>query len=306
MTQPTLVVLAAGMGSRYGGLKQMDPMGPNDETVLDYSLYDAIRAGFQKVIFIIREDFKNDFQNQICQKFAHLIQVEYAYQKLDDLPAGHSVPKGRVKPWGTTHALLAARHLIDSVFVVINADDFYGANAYQSIYKHFSKMAENHTAVTEQYIMIGYPLANTLSEHGHVNRGICSTDNQQLVRIEEHTEIIRQKDGTCRGYNSHAEMVTLKEHSLVSMNFWGFPKEFMAHLETFFENFLQIHGTKLKTECYLPAALDQLIQEKKAHCHITETSGKWIGVTYPEDKAEVLNTLQALIKQGKYPHTLWA
>ncbi len=306
MTQPTLVVLAAGMGSRYGGLKQMDPMGPNGETVLDYSLYDAIRAGFQKVIFIIREDFQKDFHNQISQKFAHLIQVEYAHQTLDDLPAGYSVPEGRVKPWGTTHALLAARHLIDSAFVVINADDFYGADAYQSIFEHFYQTAKNHTTVAQQYIMIGYPLANTLSKHGHVNRGICSTADQQLIGIEEHTEITRQKDGTCQGYNSHAKMVNLPEHSLVSMNFWGFPKEFIPHLETFFENFLQNHGTELKTECYLPAAVDKLIQENKAHCQIKETTGKWFGVTYPEDKAEVLSTLQTLIEQEQYPHTLWA
>ncbi len=305
MIQPTLIVLAAGMGSRYGGLKQIDSMGPHGETVIDYSVHDAIRAGFQKVIFIIRKHFESEFRSKIGNKFHHLIQVDYAFQDLHDLPEGHTAPLERIKPWGTTHAVLAARHLIDSHFVVINADDFYGSDAYQQIVAHFNRQTAPDNQ-KQQYVMVGYPLANTLSKHGHVNRGICSTNNDVLLEIEEHTEISLQQEGTCTGLNLTGQQVNIPKNKLVSMNFWGFPKETLPHLEASFEEFLIHNGQELKSECYLPSVIDNLIRSNIAECHVCQTSGTWFGVTYPDDKASVVRSIQSLVQEGYYPEKLWA
>ncbi|MGJ8671576.1 nucleotidyltransferase family protein [Rubritalea sp.] len=303
--KPTLLVLAAGMGSRYGGLKQMDPMGPNGETVLDYSVFDAIRAGFGKVVFIIRRDFAENFKAAIGDRFSDKIEVEYAYQELNDLPAGHTLPEGRVKPWGTTHAILAARDIVDTPFAVINADDFYGADAYQQFSRHFNSSTEVNSD-SDHYSMVGYPLKNTLSENGSVNRGICSDNDSLLDTVEEHLEIKIEEDGICRGENLAGKRVELSPDALVSMNFWGFPLSIMQDLECEFVKFLTERGTELKSECYIPTVVDTMIHQGKADCKILKTSGTWFGVTYPEDKQCCVNSIKQLIDEGAYPDQLWS
>jgi dTDP-glucose pyrophosphorylase len=303
--KPTLLVLAAGMGSRYGGLKQMDPMGSNGETVLDYSVFDAIRAGFGKVVFIIRRDFAENFKSAIGDKFSDKIEVEYAFQDLNDLPEGFNLPEGRVKPWGTTHAILAARDIVDTPFAVINADDFYGADAYQQ----FASCHENVSSVNgsaAQYCMVGYPLKNTLSKNGSVNRGICSDIDGNLNKVEEHLEIAIEDDGVCRGENLAGDRVELSQNAISSMNFWGFPQSIMQDLENEFVKFLEERGTELKSECYIPTVVDTMIHSGKANCKILETSGTWFGVTYPEDKQNCVESIQKLIAEGEYPNQLWS
>jgi len=228
--QPTLLVLAAGMGSRYGGLKQMDPMGPNGETVLDYSVFDAIRAGFTRVVFIIREDFADLFKEQVGAKFAGKIDVDYVYQKLDDLPEGFSLPEGREKPWGTIHAVRAARNTIQGPFAVINADDFYGSDSYQVIAKYFQEATDNNDGKSH-YCMVGYHITKTLSEHGDVIRGICSAENGFLKEVEEVTEIKREDDGVIRGNGLDGKRRVVPEDAIASMNFWGFGPEFFEQIE---------------------------------------------------------------------------
>ncbi|MEP4079099.1 nucleotidyltransferase family protein [Haloferula sp.] len=301
--KPTLIILAAGMGSRYGGLKQMDPMGPNGETVLDYSVFDAIRAGFGKVVFVIREDFADAFKEGVGARFADRIDVDYAFQKLDDLPDGFTVPTDRVKPWGTSHAVRAARDVVDGPFAVINADDFYGADAYQVISKWFSSQSANDGK--DHYSMVGYPLKNTLSEHGSVNRGICKTDDSALLTdVEEVVDIARGEDGTPRGSRIDGSTMEISAESPVSMNFWGFSQSYFAQLEAHFVAFLQEKGTELKSECYIPTVVDDLISKNVADCTVLETSASWFGVTYPDDKPHVVESIAALIKDGTYPSPL--
>lgn len=302
--KPTLLVLAAGMGSRYGGLKQMDPMGPNGETVLDYSVYDAIRAGFGRVVFIIREDFATDFKEQVGAKFADKIEVDYAYQDLNDLPAGFSLPEGRTKPWGTTHAILAARNIMSTPFAVINADDFYGSDSFQQITSYFDETAKSSDGI-DHYCMVGYKLANTLSDHGNVNRGICSDVDGFLKDVEEHLDIEVESDGICRGENLAGERVTLSTDCIASMNFWGFPPSIMIDLEEHFTAFLKERGEEMKSECYIPTVVDEMLKSGKADCNILETSSSWFGVTYPQDKEMVVSSINKLIDQGDYPSQLW-
>ncbi|MGJ8696109.1 MAG: nucleotidyltransferase family protein [Verrucomicrobiaceae bacterium] len=299
---PALVVLAAGMGSRYGGLKQMDPMGPNGETVLDYSVFDAIRAGFSKVIFVIREDFADAFRETVGARFAGKIDVAYAFQKLDDLPAGFSVPEGREKPWGTTHAIRAARHEIDRPFAVINADDFYGKDAYgQAASFLTSNPIDDGLA---HYALVGYQLVNTLSDHGSVNRGICQTENNLLKGVEEVVNIARKDDNEIEGRALDGSACLVAENAIVSMNLWGFPVSFLDEIETHFTQFLKDHGTEPKSECYIPTVVDDLINENVAACHVLETSSSWFGVTYPEDKPHVVQSIQTLVDSGEYPSPL--
>lgn len=302
--KPTLLVLAAGMGSRYGGLKQMDPMGPNGETVLDYSVFDAVRAGFGKVVFIIRRDFEEAFRSAIGNKFGDQIEVEYAFQDLNDLPEGHSLPEGRVKPWGTTHAILAARELVDTPFAVINADDFYGADSYQQFANYFNESSKLN-GNSDHYCMVGYPLKNTLSENGSVNRGICSDNDGLLNMVEEHLEIKVEEDGVCRGENLAGERVELSPEAYSSMNFWGFPQSIMRDLQNEFKKFLEERGSELKSECYIPTVVDTMIHSGKADCKILETSSTWFGVTYPEDKQSCVDSIQKLVDEGAYPSPLW-
>jgi dTDP-glucose pyrophosphorylase len=301
--KPTLLVLAAGMGSRYGGLKQMDPMGPNGETVLDYSVYDAIRAGFGRVVFIIREDFAEAFRQGVGSRFADVIEVDYAFQKLDDLPEGFSVPEGRTKPWGTAHAIRAARHLVKESFAVINADDFYGRDAYVRAAEFLNTpRTENDKA---HYAMIGYPLINTLSDHGDVNRGICTRSADGLLAsVEEYVKIERDSDGVVRGNALDGTRSEVCEKSPVSMNFWAFTHCFMDHLETEFSHFLKNFITVEKSENYIPTVVDALIRSGKADCAVLDTTSHWFGVTYPDDKQHVVSSIRTLIETGEYPAIL--
>jgi NDP-sugar pyrophosphorylase family protein len=301
--QPTLLVLAAGMGSRYGGLKQMDPMGPHGETVLDYSVFDAIRAGFGKVVFVIRRDFAEAFREGVGSRFADRIAVDYAYQTLDDLPSPFTVPAGREKPWGTAHAVRAAREVIDGPFAVVNADDFYGADAYQQVARWFATPpADRHKA---HYAMVGYPLKNTLSEHGAVNRGICQTDEQGLLAdVEEVLEIARGDDSVVRGTRIDGSTLVIGEDTPVSMNFWAFSADFFEHLESHFTEFLKLHGNEPKSECYIPTVVDSLIREDRADCTVLDTSAQWFGVTYPDDKPHVVASIAGLVDRDDYPSPL--
>ncbi len=291
------------MGSRYGGLKQMDPMGPNGETVLDYSVFDAIRAGFGRVIFIIREDFAEAFKNGVGARFADRIKVDYAFQKLEDLPAGFSVPAGRTKPWGTAHAVRAARHMVNEPFAVINADDFYGKDAYVCAAQFFSKTAPKPQK--SHYALIGYPLSNTLSDHGDVNRGICTQGTDGLLtEVEEYVKIQRDEDGIVRGNTLAGVRNRVDEEAPVSMNFWAFSPCFFDHLEADFTEFLESHGQVEKSEYYIPTVVDNLIDEGKADCEVLTTSSHWFGVTYPEDKPHVVESIKTLISAGSYPSPL--
>jgi len=290
------------MGSRYGGLKQIDPMGPHGETVLDYSVYDAIRAGFGRVVFIIREDFAEAFQQGIGARFAERIEVAYVFQKLDDLPAGFSVPEGREKPWGTAHAVRAARHVVNEHFAVINADDFYGRDAYLRAAAFFSNLP---ATTTNEIAMVGYPLENTLSDHGHVNRGICKIDEKGfLTNVEEYLNIERESDHCVRGNALDGKRHVIPAGSLVSMNFWAFGPAFFALLEEAFTRFLTESGSQMKSECYIPTVVDQLIHSGHAHCPVLQTSSPWFGVTYPDDKPYVVESIRKLIALGAYPEQL--
>lgn len=301
--EPTLLVLAAGMGSRYGGLKQMDPMGPNGETVLDYSVYDAIRAGFKRVVFIIREDFAEAFREGVGARFEGEIEVDYVFQKLDDLPEGFSIPEGREKPWGTTHAIRAARNAVAGPFAVINADDFYGSDSYQRIASYFKEAATSSDGISH-YAMVGYHITKTLSDHGDVNRGICSDENGFLKDVEEVTEIKRQDDGKIYGNGLDGNRREVSESAVASMNFWGFTAEFLTQLEEHFITFLKERGTEMKSECYIPTLVDELIRDGKADCKVLETTSSWFGVTYPNDKPFVVEAIQKLIDSGDYPTPL--
>jgi len=290
------------MGSRYGGLKQIDPMGPHGETVLDYSVYDAIRAGFNRVVFVIREDFAEAFKNGIGARFADRIQVDYVFQHLDDLPEGFSVPQGREKPWGTSHAVRAARHVINGHFAVINADDFYGRDAYLRAAAFFSSLPAN---TTNEIALIGYPLENTLSDHGHVNRGICRIDeNGFLTNVEEYLNIERESDGHVRGNALDGNRHVVPAGSLVSMNFWAFGPAFFALLEVAFIRFLNESGSQMKSECYIPTVVDALIHSGHAHCPVLQTTSPWFGMTYPDDKPYVVASIPKLIALGVYPEQL--
>lgn len=293
----TLIVLAAGMGSRYGGLKQLDPMGPAGETVLDYSVFDAIRAGFDRVIFVIREDFAEAFHDGIGARFADRIKVEYAFQRIDDLPEPFIPPVERTKPWGTSHAILATRHLVDSPFAVINADDFYGRDAYVRASGFLA------TITTRQCGLVAYPLQNTLSDHGQVNRGICEVASGVLESVEEVLRIGREMDASITGEYLDGNRRTITPNTLVSMNFWVFPADFMAALVEEFSKFLST-SIGMIGECYIPSVVDSLIRQGKMTCHVIETDASWFGVTYPEDKQPVVDAIRGLIVAGEYPDPL--
>ena len=291
------------MGSRYGGLKQMDPMGPNGETVLDYSVFDAIRAGFGRVVFIIREDFAEAFKSGVGGRFDGRIEVDYAFQRLEDLPAGFSVPDGRVKPWGTAHAVRAARDIVAEPFAVINADDFYGRDAYQRAADFLNQSQDSETIA--HYAMVGYPLVNTLSDHGDVNRGICSTDAHGLLTyVEEFVTIEREGDGVVRGNALDGSRREIDEATPVSMNFWAFSPSLFEHLEREFTAFLRQSGGQEKSEFYIPTLVDGLIRAGAADCRVLDTDSQWFGVTYPQDKPHVVESIAKLIDAGEYPREL--
>jgi len=281
----------------------MDPMGPNGETVLDYSVYDAIRAGFTRVVFIIREDFAEAFREGVGARFEGKIEVDYVFQKLDDLPEGFSIPEGREKPWGTTHAIRSARNAVAGPFAVINADDFYGSDSYQRIATYFKEAAASSDGFSH-YAMVGYHITKTLSDHGDVNRGICTDENGFLKDVEEVTEIKREEDGKIHGNGLDGNRREVPESAVASMNFWGFGQEFFSQLENHFIEFLNERGTEMKSECYIPTLVDELIRNGKADCKVLETTSSWFGVTYPDDKPFVVENIQKLIDAGDYPSPL--
>lgn len=298
--EPVLVIMAAGMGSRYGGLKQMDKITEAGEIILDFSLYDAYMAGFKKAVIIIKEENEEDFRALLENKALRFMDIEFAFQKIDDIPEGFEIPEGRVKPWGTGHAVLAARKLIDGPFAVINADDYYGPGAFNTIYEFLEKG-------TEEYAMVAYNVENTITENGHVSRGVCVKNEEgYLSDITERTKIMRV-DGDI-AYEDGDSWVKLPEGTPVSMNFWGFPGDFMAELEKRFPAFLERNKTSenpQKGEYFLPFVVDDLIGEGKAKVKVLGTSDKWYGVTYKEDKPDVTAALESLKDNGVYPPVLF-
>ena len=299
--KPTLLVLAAGMGSRYGGLKQIDPMGPAGETILDYSVFDALRAGFGKVVFIIRPDFEQDFRERIAAKFAGRIDVGFAFQTIDKLPAGFSAPPGREKPWGTTHAILCARDSVRTPFAVINADDFYGRGSYAVLGRYLMALTNDSTA----YAMVGFTLRNTLSEHGTVARGVCQTDVAgQLTDIQELTKIAKLARGA-EHRGDDGKVVALTGEEPVSMNMWGFTPAIFPQLEADFRAFLAAKGAELKSESYIPMSVGSLIRSGQASCQVLRSDSAWFGVTYREDKPVVQASIARQVSSGAYPSPLW-
>lgn len=304
MTQkPALLVLAAGMGSRYGGLKQIDKLGPNGETIIDYSIYDAIRAGFGKVVFVIRKSIESDFKEVILNKYKNHLEVDYVLQELDKLPDGFCCPEGRVKPWGTGHAILMAKEKIDTFFAVINGDDFYGRHAFETLAKYLQTLSLEKDS--DVYSMVAYQLSHTLSENGSVSRGVCKGDASDfLVSIHEHTKIER-KEGKIINTNEDGSVVTLQADTPVSMNFWGFHPSLFGHLERLFKEFLKDRGNELKSEFYIPFAVDDLIKEGLAKVKLLRTEAEWFGITYQEDRPGVVKSFQELLQAGVYPKQLW-
>ena len=299
---PTLVVLAAGMGSRYGALKQMDGFGPNGENIIDYSIYDAILAGFGKIVFIVRESFREEFAKFFSNKFDHLVEVEYVTQELHMLPEGFDVPAEREKPWGTGHAVLMARKAVDAPFAVINADDFYGRDAFIKIRDFF----RNEDVSYKDYCVVGYYLRNTLSDHGSVNRGVCHVDaSMHLESIDEIVKIARDEDGTIRYPMADGSKGELSDDTIVSMNIWGFLPSYFQYAEESLIQFLAKHINEPKSELFIPTIVDKLIADKTLSVHVLPSESEWFGVTYQEDKPEAVRRIKSLISQGEYPETLW-
>jgi NDP-sugar pyrophosphorylase family protein len=297
MTKPTLLILAAGMGSRYGGLKQIDPVGPNGETIMDYSIYDALRAGFGKLVFVIRHDFEQAFKETVGARFEKRVPVEYVFQELNALPPGFSVPQGRTKPWGTTHAILMAEKAVEEPFAAINADDFYGRQAYQVLARHL-------TSGTADYAMVGFVLRNTLSEFGGVARGVSRVDeNNYLTSIVEMLKI--EPDGSgAKNTGADGQITKLTGDEAVSMNFWGFTPAVFAPLRERFTAFLQRSGNEERSECYIPATVGELVSAGRAKVKVLRTSDSWFGVTYREDRPRVVESIRRLIQRGAYPEKL--
>lgn len=297
--------MAAGMGSRYGGLKQMDKMSSEGEVILDFSLYDAVMAGFKKVVFVIKKQIEEDFKEIIEGKASKYIDVKYAFQELTDLPEGYKVPEGREKPWGTCHAVLAARHLIDGPFAVINADDYYGPGAFHTIYDFLQNAKDDDKY---RYCMVGYMLEKTLTENGSVARGVCSeTEDGFLADIHERTKIMWKDGGIAYTEDDGQTFTELPKGTPVSMNVWGFTESFLAEAEARFPAFLAAATSEnpLKAEYPLPGVVDQLLKEGKATVKVLKSHDKWYGVTYKEDKEDVVNALQSMKDKGLYPEKLW-
>ncbi len=300
--KPTLLILAAGMGSRYGGLKQVDPVGPNGEAIIDYSIHDAIRAGYGKVVFVIRESFADAFKETFDKKLEGKIEVEYVFQELDNIPSGIKVSSERTKPWGTGHAVLVAKNVIKEPFVVINADDFYGPSSYQLLADYFKEI-ENIAG--ENYSMVGYGLEHTLSEHGHVSRGVCEKDeNDFLQTVVERTQIERI-NGKIMTKISETEEMELTGKEVVSMNTWGFSPSFFNYLESYFAEFIKANADNPKAEFYIPTVVNELIQNGEITLKVLESKDLWFGVTYKEDKDSAVTSINALIRDGVYPERLW-
>ena len=303
--KPTLLLLAAGMGSRYGGLKQLDGLGPNGETIMDYSIYDAIQAGFGKLVWVIRKDFEQDFREKILSKYEGHIPCEIVFQNLDKIPEGYSVPEGRTKPWGTNHAVMMAKDVIKEPFCVINCDDFYNRDCFKVIGKFLSELPEGSNG---KYAMVGFRVANTLSDNGSVSRGVCAKDaNGHLTSCVERTEIERQADGKVAYKDEKGEWVSIPDNTPVSMNVWGFTPEYFDYSEKLFKEFLDQPATKAnpKAEYLIPWVVDKLIKSGKATCQVLDTTSKWFGVTYSADRPGTVERIQKLVDEGIYPNKLF-
>ncbi|NMA73736.1 MAG: nucleotidyltransferase [Bacteroidales bacterium] len=299
--KPTLFVLAAGMGSRYGGLKQLDGLGPNGETIMDYSIYDAIRAGFGKIVFVIRKDFENDFKEIVLKKYENHIPTELVYQDINDLPEGFTAPVDRVKPWGTNHAVLMGKSVINEPFAVINADDFYGRNSFEVLAEELKKM----DGKKDEYCMVGYRVGNTLSESGSVARGVCETNAEgYLTTVVERTSIERI-NGKVQFKDENEKMVVIEDNTPVSMNMWGFTPDYFNHSENYFIDFLKKEIGNPKSEFFIPIVINDLIQEGTAKVKVIDTESKWFGVTYADDRPDVVAKIQSLIDAGEYPEQLF-
>lgn len=302
--KPTLLILAAGMGSRYGGLKQLDQLGPSGETILDYSVYDAIRAGFGKVVFIIRHEIEKEFKAFFNGRFGNRIAVEYVYQELDKLPGGFRPPAGRTKPWGTAHAMLMAREVIQEPFVVINADDFYGAEAF-TILANFLKNNSSNPTIRE-YALAGYKVKNTLSDFGGVSRGVCAADAQDYLQTVTETHHIKRNSKGEIGFGADDQNWTLLDpETLVSMNTWAFGPEIFGDIDAMLLKFLDNQGHELKSEFYIPTIADNLITTHQARFKVLPTDARWFGVTYIEDRPTAVESIRALTTRGIYPENLW-
>lgn len=302
--KPTLLLLAAGMGSRYGGLKQLDGLGPNGETIMDYSIYDAIKAGFGKIVFVIRKDFEKDFKEKILSKYEGHIPAELVFQSLDALPEGFAVPEGREKPWGTNHAVMMAKDVIKEPFCVINCDDFYNRNSFMVIGNFLSELPDN---AKNAYAMVGFRVGNTLSENGTVARGVCSTDeNELLTTVVERTEIMRV-DGKVCYKDEQGQWVAIADNTPVSMNMWGFTPDYFDYSEAYFKEFLsdEKNQTNLKAEFFIPLMVNKLVNDKTATVKVLDTTSKWFGVTYSADREGTVERIQSLINEGVYPAKLF-
>jgi UTP-glucose-1-phosphate uridylyltransferase len=298
--KPTLLVLAAGIGSRYGGLKQLDEVGPSGEVVLDYSVYDALRSGFGKVVFVIRHDIEEAFRQRVGGKYESRTDVYYAFQELNKIPAGHTVPDERAKPWGTAHAVMMTEDCIHEPFAVINADDFYGVNGFEVVGDHLSKQ----NATSSEYAMVGYTLRDTLSEYGHVARGICECDeHQKLMRVVERTKIVKQGDRAA--FEQDGAFHTLSGDEIVSMNFWGLTPSVFEPMQEQFETFLRESIDNPKAEFYIPTVVDTMISNERASVRVLPTTASWYGITYRDDKPLLMKGIRKLVDAGIYPEKLW-
>lgn len=301
MSRPTLLILAAGMGSRYGGLKQLDGVGPNGETIMDYSVFDAAKAGFCRVVFVVREYFRKDFENRVAERYSGIIEVDFIEQELDRLPSGYKVPEGREKPWGTGHAVLVGAAKINTPFGVINADDYYGRNSFSVLADYLKGSAGK----SGDFSMVGFCTGNTLSESGVVSRGVCTVNREgYLTSVEEHHKI-KKEGGTIYGDNAAGVRVELDENRPVSMNMWGFTPDLFTHGERLFKEFLAERSTELNAEFYIPYIVNELIRQNVATCKVLSTPDKWFGVTYREDREEVTSRIKQLIEAGVYPNKLF-
>ena len=305
MKKPVLVIMAAGMGSRYGGLKQIDPVDEQGHIIMDFSIFDAKRAGFEKVVFIIKKENEADFREAIGNRIEKVIEVEYVFQDLHNIPESFEVPEGRVKPWGTAHAVLSAIDVVDGPFAVINADDYYGKDAFQKIYDY---LATHEDDDKYRYTMVGYQLENTLTENGHVARGVCSLNEAgQLAKVVERTQIEKKGDGAAYTEDGGETWVDLPQGSIVSMNMWGFTASFLQETQAGFEAFLKegLATNPMKCEYFLPTVVSNLLAADKATVQVLTSADKWYGVTYKEDKPVVVAAIKAMKESGLYPEQLW-
>lgn len=299
--KPTLFVLAAGMGSRYGGLKQLDGLGPNGETIMDYSIYDAVNAGFGKLVFVIRKSFEEDFRKKIVSKYEKKIPVELVFQELDNLPEGFTLHPDRVKPWGTNHAVMMGKEVIHEPFAVINADDFYGRESFQILSDYLSSLEGSEN----RYCMVGYRVGNTLSESGTVARGVCETDeDRNLTGVVERTQVMRV-DGKVCYKDENDQWVAIDDNTPVSMNMWGFTPDYFKYSDDYFVQFLKENANNIKAEYFIPLLVNHLIVTGKASVKVLDTPSGWFGVTYAEDRQGVVDRLNGLADKGVYPSPLW-